>query len=208
MVLGAIACSTAAVREVAESVRSLKVQHDLSSRYEAKWTKISASKLAFYLDLINLFFADDRLSARVLIARKDGLNHEAFMQTHDDFYFKMYYQLLLRWVEGGTPTRVYIDIKDTRSIRKVRKLESYLRLKLRDDGRLVQHIQQVRSHEVQLLQLVDVLIGALNFKLRASGDSAAKHAVVDRIEMSSKYPLDRSTPRSESKLNFFHWQAQ
>ncbi len=42
-------------------IRALKTAHGLKPSFEAKWTKVSPAKSAFYLSLIDLFLADDRL---------------------------------------------------------------------------------------------------------------------------------------------------
>lgn len=54
-----------------------------------------------------------------MVPDKRILNHEAFNQTHDDFYYKTYFNMLKTILEPGKEYAIYIDIKDTRSQQKV-----------------------------------------------------------------------------------------
>jgi hypothetical protein len=210
MVLGAVWCPESQRASVARAIRALKAQHRLASNFEIKWTKVSPAKLNFYLALIDLFFSDPRLHFRgIVIPDKSRLNHSAFDQSHDDFYYKMYFQLLKVIFESGNRYRVYLDIKDTRSQQKVVKLHDYLANAQYDFNKeMVERIQQVHSLEVEQLQLADVLIGALSYLHRGLQTSAAKQTVIERIKAKSGFSLKRSTLPSEKKLNVFVWTPQ
>lgn len=104
--------------------------------------------------------------------------------------------------------RIYLDIKDTRSASKIAKLHEVLCNNLYDFRReILRHIQTVRSHEVQLLQLCDVLLGAVGYANRNLHTSPAKERLVERIRQRSSYSLRRSTLIGESKFNLFAWRA-
>lgn len=210
MVLGAVWCPDSQRASVARSVRDLKRQYGLASGFEIKWTKISPAKLDFYLALIDLFFSDSRLHFRgVVIPDKSKLNHSAFNQSHDDFYYKMYFQLLNVIFESGNRYRIYLDIKDTRSQQKVTKLHDYLANAQCDFNKeMIERIQQVHSCEIEQLQLADVLSGALSYLHRGLQSSPAKQAVIERVKARSGFSLRRSTLPSEEKFNIFIWEAQ
>lgn len=210
MVLGAVWCPESQRASIARAIRELKARHGLAPDFEIKWTKISPAKLDFYLALIDLFFSDPRLYFRgIVIPDKSRLNHSAFDQSHDDFYYKMYFQLLKVIFESSNRYRVYLDIKDTRSQQKVEKLHDYLANAQYDFNKeMVERIQQVHSSEIEQLQLADVLIGALSYLHRGFQTSAAKQAVIERIKARSGFSLKRSTLPSEKKLNVFMWTPQ
>lgn len=210
MVLGAVWCPESQRASVARAIRALKTRHGLASEFELKWTKISPAKLDFYLSLIDLFFTDPRLRFRaIVIPVKSKLNHSAFDQSHDDFYYKMYFQLLKVIFESGNRYRIYLDIKDTRSQQKVVKLHDYLASAQYDFNKeMVERIQHVHSSEIEQLQLADVLIGALSYLHRGLQTSPAKQAVIERIKARSGFSLKRSTLPSEKKLNVFVWTPQ
>ena len=210
MVLGAVWCPESQRASVARAIRELKAQHGLASSFEIKWTKVSPAKLDFYLALIDLFFSDPRLHFRgIVIPDKSKLDHSMFNQSHDDFYYKMYFQLLKVIFESDNRYRIYLDIKDTRSQQKVTKLHDYLANAQYDFNKeMVEWIQQVHSQEIEQLQLADVLIGALGYLHRGLQTSTAKQALIERIKVKSGFSLQRSTLPSEKKLNVFVWTPQ
>ena len=95
MAWGAISCPTGDSRAIAEAVRALKTEHGLAPDFEAKWGKVSPAQAAFYVAMIDLFLADERLRFRGLVVPdKNLLDHKRFDQTHDDWYYKMYFTML------------------------------------------------------------------------------------------------------------------
>jgi hypothetical protein len=210
MVLGAVWCPEPQRASMARAIRALKTRYGLAREFEIKWTKVSPAKLDFYLALIDLFFSDPRLHFRgIVIPDKSKLYHSTFDQSHDDFYYKMYFQLLKVIFESGNRYRVYLDIKDTRSQQKVAKLHDYLANAQYDFNKeMVERIQQVHSSEIEQLQLADVLIGALGYLHRGLQTSPAKQAVIEGLKAKSGFSLKRSTLPSEKKFNVFVWTPQ
>jgi hypothetical protein len=208
MVLGAVWCPLEHVRPATLRLREIKAKHGLAPQAELKWTKLAPANLAMYLEVLDYFFDTDGLSFRALVADKRHLRHEEFGQTHDDWYFKMYFDLLKFILEPGSSFRIYLDLKDTRSAAKIRHLHDVLAHNLYDFSRdIVERVQAVRSHEVELMQLSDVLIGAVSTANRSSAASPAKGAFVERMRQRSRYTLLRSTLLRERKVNLFHWQG-
>ena len=85
MVLGAIWCPAEKTREINQRIREIKKKHGFGREFESKWTKVSASKQAFYLELLDYFFDDDDLHLRSLIVPdKSVINHAvvAVSYTH------------------------------------------------------------------------------------------------------------------------------
>lgn len=209
MVFGAVACPKSKTREAVLRIREIKERHGLPRNFEIKWNKISNGKVQFYIDLIDYFFDDDDLGFRVVTAPKKGLNHEAFDRDHDDFYYVMLYYLLNGIIRPRTPNFIYLDKKDTRGGRKARKLHEVLANKFGDrELRWIQRIQIVESHHAELLQLADLLIGAVNYDIRGFSANAAKCQMVDRIKTRSGRNFDKSTPQLEQKFNVFAWQPR
>lgn len=208
MVLGAIWCPTEKTHEITSRIREITARHGLAAHFEIKWTKVSPAKERFYLDLIDYFFDDDDLHFRALVVPdKATLRHDIFGQTHDEWYYKMYFTMLNVIIDPQHHYRIYLDIKDTRSAGKVRQLHEVLSNKNYDFNRtIIEHIQNVRSHEVTLMQLADLLIGAVSYINRGLAGNAGKAAIVERMRERSGYTLTRSTFPRESKVNTFIWQ--
>lgn len=207
MVLGGVWCPDECRKKIARDIRKLKVQHNLNPRYEVKWNKISKTKLDFYLDLIDYFFTNRDLHFRVLvIPDKSILRHKDFGQTHDEFYYKCYFNLLKVLFQPGDHYNIYLDIKDTQGETKVRKLHEYLCNNRYDFNRdIIRRVQQVRSHEIELVALADLLIGSISYVHRNLDGSATKLSIIERIRKLSGYSLLKSTLYREDKFNIFVW---
>jgi hypothetical protein len=159
--------------------------------------------------LLDYFMDAEALNFRCLIASKANLQHATYGQTHDDWYYKMYFTMLQVILEPHACFRIYLDIKDTRSSTKVSHLHAVLANNLYDFSRdIVTRVQTVRSHEVELLQIADVLIGSISAANRGSIQSPAKKAFVERMRRRSGYSLTRNTLLREKKVNLFHWQGK
>jgi len=125
MLLGCVWCPSAEVKRLAAELRDIKKRHNAAG--ELKWTKVSQVKHDFYLELTSWFLAEAPLHFRALVVQnKQALNHEYFNQRHDDFYYKMYFSLLSKILSPDRQYNIYLDIKDTRSRRKIRKLSEVL----------------------------------------------------------------------------------
>ena len=83
------------LKEINHRIREIKRRNGVSERMELKWTKISPAKVDMYKDIINYFFDDDDLHLRAIIVPDKGkLDHQKYHQTHDDWYYKMYFTML------------------------------------------------------------------------------------------------------------------
>lgn len=210
MALGALWCDREKTKEVFKRIREIKQKYNLNKKFEIKWSKVSSTKLDFYLNIVDYFFDDDDLHFRCLVVPdKEQLNHEAFNQTHDDFYYKMYFDLLKTIFNPEDKYRVFIDIKDTRGGEKVKKLHEVLCNNMYDFNReIVESMQIIKSDEVELMQVNDFLLGAVSYINRGLNSSQAKNSLVKRIQERSGYLLTKSTLYRENKFNIFIWKAR
>lgn len=209
MVLGSIYGPIEKIKMANSRLREIKEKHKISGSTEIKWTKVSPNKIAFYLDVIDYFYDNDDLHFRAIIINKGNLDHNSFNQTHDDFYYKMYFELLSKILDPQNKYCIYLDIKDTQGGKKVKKLREILSNKMYDfDESIVQRIQLVHSHEIEVMQLTDLLIGAMQFLNRTDVKSEAKKQVIERIKIRSGYDLLKSTLVREDKTNLFYWKGQ
>jgi hypothetical protein len=204
MVLGALWCPEETVNDVSKKIADIQVSHKKNS--EVKWQKLSTAQFEFYRDLVDLFFAHQGLNFRALIVtEKSKLDHDAFNQgSHDNFYYKMYYQLLSFLIKPGDQYRIFLDKKDTQSRRKVSDLTTYLRNKAHDfDGNTIKNIQSVHSNEVRLLQLCDVLLGAVAYANEGKFSSEGKSKIAKLMMTKSGCSLTQTT--WNPKVNIFRF---
>ncbi len=207
MILGALWCPRTQARTIAEEIRAIKKSHGLSPDFEIKWIKVSPGKKDFYTALVDYFFKTADLHLRTLIVPdKSKLHHEQFDQDHDTWYYKMYFHLLKAILAPLGKHFIYLDIKDSRSGLRVKHLHEVLSSSQHDfKNEIIQRIQPVRSHEVEQVQLADLLIGAISYINRGLHGNSGKNAVVDRMRLLSGYSLTKTTLLREEKLNVFSW---
>lgn len=211
MAWGAVSCPVDDVRGISEEIRALKAAHGFAPNFEAKWSKVSPAKGAFYLGLIDLFLDDERLRFRGLVVpNKSLLDHARFDQSHDEWYYKMYFTMLRPIFTAPHRYRIYLDVKDTRGGPKTRKLHEVLANSLYDFNReCIERVQQVRSHENEFSQLADLLIGALTYAHRGLVSSTAKTAIVEHLQRRlGPQALTRTSAFAAVKFNILVWRAQ
>jgi len=207
MVLGAVSCPADEAARIARNIRELKMKHGMEPGYEIKWTKVSESRAALFLDVVDYFFDEPDLRYRgVIISPKSALAHDAYDQDHDTWYFKMYYYLLNALVGPDRSYRVFLDIKDTQSARRVHKLHEVLcNSSLDFNHEHVRDIQTVDSKQVQQIQVVDLLTGAIGYENRDLRSSSAKLKVVQKVKTRSGLGLRCGTSRGRDKVDLFKW---
>ncbi len=206
MILGGIWCPKNKVREINDRIREIKKKYGIT--HEMKWVKISSSKKDAYVNLISFFFDTKELHFRVLVVdNKEAIDHEAFQQTHDDWYYKMYFNMIKTILNPGDRYNIYFDIKDTKSKTKIKKLREVLSNSKYDFSQsMISNMQVIRSHEVEIMQIVDVLIGAMAYISRGLSSVEAKREIVSLIKNRSGYQLTKNSLYRESKFNIFHLQ--
>lgn len=207
MVLGALWCLDSVKKEINNKIRLVKEKHGISKKQEVKWTKISPAKIDFYKDLVRLYFSEPELHFRaVVIQDKDKLDHVQYAQDHDTWYYKMMFNLLKVVLEPNAKYRIYLDKKDTRSGEKINKLHDVLCHSKYDFSKeIIEKVQSVHSHEIELLQLADLLIGAVGYVNKGLQTSSAKLEIIALIQNLSHYSLNANTLLRENKLNLFFW---
>lgn len=210
MTLGALVCPRKLAKEINAQIIELKNRHGLSRYCETKFHNISNAKLDYYVALIDLFFDTPELRFRGwVIPDKKILDHEMFSQDHDDFYYKMYFYMLNLLISNDYKFHIYLDIKDTRSQGKVVQLEDVLANANYDFNRqYIEKIQNVHSHDIALLQLTDLLLGALSYAARGLESSRAKIALLEAIREKSSLTLENSTAMGEQKFNICYWKPK
>lgn len=204
MALGAVWCPLSERERLSQEIFMIKAKHNALG--ELKWTKVSKSREAFYIDLINWFFSESSIHFRaIIILNKATLDHKNFNKnSHDAFYYKMYFSLLNKLLSPECKYNIYVDIKDTRSRAMNKKLKEILSNNVYDfTGEMVEKVQNVHSHDSHLIQLTDLLLGALTYKYRDLSENITKLNAIKAIENKLSYPLTKSSPLKEDKFNVF-----
>ena len=213
MVLGAMYCPKEKKKQIYSDIRSIKEKHGLNSRFEIKWTKVSESKIEFYIELLEYFWSNKDIKYRVLVATgKESLDHKKYNDgKYDLWYYKMYFQMLDPIINQGDEYYVFIDIKDTRGGKRVQKLRDVLCNNIYDfHHEVIKQIGQVNSKESELLQLADLFNGAVGYYYRKlDNEIGSNQGKVDFIrELQKRQRIDKKTSRGASKFNLFIWEPK
>ena len=214
MIIGGVFCSKTKVKKINRDIRRIKEKHNIGPKAEVKWHKVSNNKLEFYKELIEYFFDNDELHFRCVIApEKQKLNLEKYSLTYNEWYYRIYYLLLKEIVNSvDDEYYIYMDIKDTRGGEKVKKLKDVLNNLLYafyDD--VVKNIQLVRSEEIEIIQLSDILIGAVSYVNRdlnniPNGKAEIINLLMEKTGQSLKFTT--SPKIFHNKFDIFRWKPR
>lgn len=204
MTLGCVWSKKDSIKEVSNKLKALKETHD--AKGELKWTKVSFSRRNYYVELVKYFLRENNLHYRgLIVSDKSLLNHELYnFGEHDLFYYKMFFSLLRPILDPINKYNIYLDIKDTKSSEKIQKLKEVLCNNQYDFTReMIQNIQNIRSHESEMIQLADFLTGMISYKNRNLHSNKTKKSIIELIESEGSYDLTHSSTLLEQKINIF-----
>jgi hypothetical protein len=200
MTLGALKCPENDYEKIKEDIKAIKLKHH--TPFEIKWTKLSKSRLDLYKELID-YFVDSSLTFRVvMVINKQDLDHKVFNQTHSEFYYKTYYLVLWKIMSPNDSYKIYMDIKDTRGKEALNKLTDVFEREQKK-GLPTPYMQHIRSDESQLLQLSDLLTGAVSYKIRNIKTSGIKLELINYIEQKLGIILNTTSSFDYQKFNRF-----
>ena len=207
MLIGAIYCPKIKVKEINNYIKKLKENYNLSNNIELKWNKIDKKTENLYLDIIDYFFNNNDLKFRVMVIDKERLNHKKYNQTENDFYHKAYYEMLKYIINRNNSYNIYPDIKDTNSYYYHQVMLNYLKIKILDtNNEIIKKVQPIKSYEAPILQINDILIGALSYSYRKLSDNDAKLNIIKKID--SLYPDNLNETSYSEKFNILMWKPR
>lgn len=149
---------------------------------EVKWSKVSEPYLAKYIALVETFLAEvtaGHLRVRVMFRQNANKPQNLTREQIESEYFMLYYQFvkhafgLLDMPEHGHPValRLYFDdLPDKAEKRQqfkgyVLALGANTEIAAREIVLTADNITEVRSHDHVLLQCLDIVLGAMVFRL-------------------------------------------
>lgn len=200
MILGYVSIAYPQIKIVKEQIKTIKAKYNYQG--ELKWTNVHEATFPMYNELIEYFFMTE-MKFRAIIVDKSQIDESRPEYTYNDFYFRMYYQLLHQQTNLENDYNVFLDIKDTCSHEKLHTLNKILKW-----NSSIRNCQFIRSHESSFVQLADVLIGAINYSLRIdkgclSGKVRAKRKLIKKIQDRADISLNRTTPLIKKNFNLF-----
>ncbi|MBF0180657.1 MAG: DUF3800 domain-containing protein [Magnetococcales bacterium] len=200
VVIGSLWLETDRRHECKQAIHALRDTHRVGGEF--KWQKVSPSRIGFYTSLLD-WFVDQGPAVRfrcILIAQ-DQLDWHLHEGDRELGFYKFYYQMLHHWVLDFNRYIIFCDYKSNRLMNRLAILQrclSYANLTSR-----ISEVQAVRSEESVLIQLTDVLTGAISAKSnRSLQPNSAKSLLVRHLEKRLGHPL-AATRRDAQKFNVF-----
>lgn len=204
MVIGGISCPKDKADYINKAIRNIKVRNGVYKFAEIKWTKVSESKYKMYEEIVDLFLDTNYLKFCSVIVQKALFQNSNL--TYDDWYQRIYYLNLREMIDIGNDYHIYLDIKDTKGSEKINQLKDVLNnVAGYFYDETVKNIQLVRSDQIQILQLADLIIGAVSYANRKLMGNSAKIRLIEHIEEKTGRLLTKSTPKDENKMNIISW---
>lgn len=215
LVLGCLVADAKRVHTVKKALEDVRSAHNTFG--EVKWQKVSRSKLDFYKAYVDVFFdmaATDVLHFHTLVLQCNTIDDDQFNNGDSDIGFnKLIYQLLLhrcgRRYEG--PRHVFLDRRPSPTPPdSIRPILNASMSKNGDDSEPFKRLTFVDSRESFLIQLVDVLIGAIGY--RKNGKHNIQGASPNKIELAN-YIARRCIqleprPHYRQAVKFTYWAFQ
>ncbi|MDD4149657.1 MAG: DUF3800 domain-containing protein [Bacteroidales bacterium] len=195
MIIAYVSCAYNQLDQHKAHLKMLKAKHKIKG--ELKWSNVSDSKYSYYAEVIDYFFATD-LNFRAVIVDKSKIDEDRKEFTFNDFYYRMYYQLLHHKINLEYNYNIYLDIKDTISYKKLEKLKEILKW-----NASIRNFQFIKSYESSFMQLTDLIMGAINYELRGKNTVISKMKIIDKIKSHCNFSLNKTTPKYYDKFNLF-----
>jgi hypothetical protein len=194
---GAIHCSRARANIFDKEIQNFRARTGLI--HELKWTKVSKALLAAYTEFVDIFL-DDQYATFILSSISKGKHWRKLASSGDSRFLHAYFHFLEQAMWASARYAVFLD--ETSS--KPYKFSSFhYALNLPDivykRQKKVHTFKLVSSHQSNLIQLVDVLLGALTAQSEATHKIALSSHVQERINTNTKF--------GRPKLITYNWVA-
>lgn len=214
MVAGGFAVSGNRINEIEDAIATLR--DDAGIRSEFHWADYrGGQKRAAYEALVRYAFelVNKRQAAfHVIIAKFGGYNHRQIKgENHDTSVNRMYYQLFLHRVCKFYGQRRQLHIRldagnDSDDICKMRNELCAAAYKTHNTRpNCVRSIEPVRSQNVGIIQMADVIVGAIAAKQNDVTHTSAKAELADFVlRASGRHSWKTDTPHSARFLTVWH----
>lgn len=214
MVIGAILCDREKKREYVHQIHLLKKKHNAQGEFG--WKRLSPNKQEFYFELIDFFMEND-IGFKCIVVDKNIIDNETYNDGDSELgFYKFYYQMLKDSLEANKEYYIYLDWQQNREQHRFSTLKFYLQRKLEGRAKIA-CLEPVTSTNQPLIELADLLIGAVGYQYNNRQESSVKTAFCSRLAnllhtRETRYfrygNLRTFTAKAEKKFNIFKWEPR
>lgn len=181
---------------------------------ELKWNKVSNSNLSMYKEVISILAKNVKKKKYRVRALLINIDKSKIRSNYEDWYYKMAYYLFVHPIENIdftsskniTKIELIIDEKDNKSKKQAKKLSEFLTNKIYGQKLITSNV--VDSKDEILIQLSDIIAGAITYKSRSLKTSNAKLALIAHIEKAFSKNLSTSSPLKDTEFNLLVWRPK
>ncbi|MBI3912527.1 MAG: DUF3800 domain-containing protein [Armatimonadetes bacterium] len=179
---------------------------------ELKWGKVSQGKLQAYRDFLDIFFRQQDTSFHCIVVDTMLLDHSVFSRSDAELgFYKFYFQLISRKLVAGNDYLVFTDQRHDRKANRLATLRIctnrwWAKHKI-PGAEPVRALEARDSKREDLIQMADVLLGAVGYAWNQYDSSPARVTLINHIvSRLGLLSLRAPTPPSARKFNIWHWQ--
>lgn len=204
MVIGALSCHRDNKEKIYKSIYSIQKMYNTWSEFG--WKTISPNRKDFYWDLMAFFVSENDLFFRCITADKRLLNHDLYNHGDSELgFYKLYYQMLIHWLQSSYRHYIYLDWQQNQDRNRFAVLRDILRRKLTGKAKIV-CLEPISSKDSPLIQLTDLLIGAIGYAWNGKTNSQIKTQFCQDLANRVNLPaLNVATKLSARKFNIFNF---
>lgn len=200
-----------------------KFRNETKMFAELKWTKVSRSKLSVYRRFVDYFFAlnnTDRLFFRCIIIDNHQIDYKKFSKGDKELgFYKFFYQLLLHcFGKFAKEDSRYIILFDERTSKyKLGTFKVVLNRGIKKTYGLtsdaVRSVEARESRGSNLIQLADILMGAIGFQKNGfhllAGSSQARVELPEYVAVKAGLQsLSEDTKRGQYRFMIWNFRLQ
>jgi hypothetical protein len=224
MVLGGLIIEQTELAEFKNTMQRYRRVENMHA--ELKWNRVSNQKLAQYEKFMEYFFAlnnTDIVHFHSIILDNHQINHKKFNRGDKELgFYKFYYQLLLncfgKWYcNKRTDVKfiVHLDQRTTKyKLDNLKRILNYgMNKQFGNSSAPFVSVEPRDSKKADLIQLNDILIGAIGFQkngyeLRASSRYAKKYLANYIAQQVGLRDLKSNTPFSQARFKIWNFKLQ
>ncbi len=198
VVIGGVWIPSESREDLKDVLKGIKASYKFPG--EMKWNKISPSTVAMYKELIETFFNSYKIRYRAICINSADLNHQRFNHGSGELgFYKFYYLLIHHWLIKDNSYSIFVDYKVNGNRHRVKELGDILQKTSLSE---ITRTQALPSDESVLIQLADVLTGAVASAYNKENTSESKISILGQIESFLGHSIN-GTSLLEPKFNIF-----
>lgn len=197
MVIGAIGVPRGKKPGIVKDIHRLRYKHHTQGEFG--WKRLSPNKRDFYFELIDYFVKNDDLHFRCIIVNKNTFR----IENGEMGFYKLYYQMLYHWLDETSEYHIYLDHKVNANQGRLKVLKRCLRSTF-----TIRALEPSSSKELEIMQLTDLLIGAVGYVRNGRTGSSTKQAFCSELAVRlGRHSIDCPTSKIEPKFNVFNFRG-